>query len=445
MYKSEMILEFNKIKEMLCEHAVSETARQQLSQLEPFLKEQECRMKMEETTGARKILDSVGNPPISTMKEIEKIIILCEKEAMLSPEQLEQVAVFAASCMRMKNYLKKAEVQKIDIAYYGQSICDLSLLQDEINASIQNTVVLNSASTELRSIRRKIETIDMQVKRKLDDLLRSKKNYFAESYVSQRNGHYVVPVKREYKNQISGTVIETSRTGGTYFIEPSVVSKLQAEKNILSIEEENEIRKILYTLTVSVLDYMAEIRMNIEAMTTLDVIFAKAKLSAQMKAIPVVIDTNRTIEIKQGRHPLIRQENCVPLDFSIGNNIKGIIITGPNTGGKTVSLKTVGLLSIMAQCGLHVPVKSGKFCMNNLYLCDIGDGQSITENLSTFSAHITNIINILQTATQDSLVLLDELGSGTDPAEGMGIAIAILEELRQKKCLFVATTYQTVF
>lgn len=441
MNHSEMILEFNLIKNMLADNAVSEAAKEQLLKLVPYLNEGECKAKMEETTEAKKIMESTGTPPLSAMKEIQKIIILCEKGAMLIPEQLECVSLFIASCQRMKAYLKKAEYQNVGIAYYGQSIYDLTDLQQQIIQSIQNGTVSSSANNELKNIRRKMEQISVQIKKKLDDLLRSKKNYFSDSYVSQRNGRYVVPVKKEYKNQISGTVIETSSTGGTYFIEPSAVSKLQDEKNNLSIEEDNEIRKILYMLTGLVEDSIYEIKLNMEAMTTLDVLFAKAKLSIEMKAIPVEVNTERSILIEKGRHPLLNKQECVPLDFSIGENIRGVVITGPNTGGKTVTLKTVGLLSMMAQSGLHVPVKSGKFCMNNLILTDIGDGQSITENLSTFSAHITNIIKILELSNQESLVLLDELGSGTDPAEGMGIAVAILEELRIKGCLFIATTH----
>ncbi|WP_396327290.1 endonuclease MutS2 [Hydrogenoanaerobacterium sp.] len=441
MNKAEIILEFNKIKEMLCGYAMSEPAKQKLSELTPFLSERECRSKMEETTEARRILDSSGNPPLSAIKDIGNILVLCEKGAMLLTEQLECVSTFIASCKRMKGYLKKAESMQVGIAYYGQSICDLSELQGEIEMSIQNAAVLSSASAELRNIRRKIENENMQMKKKLDDLLRSKKNIFSDGYVSLRNGRYVVPVKKEYKNQISGTVVDISGTGGTYFIEPAATSKLQDNINLLKIEEDNEIRKILYTLTALVDAAASEIKINMEAMVTLDIAFAKAKLSIEMDAIAAVVDTARTIEIRQGRHPLLRRDECVPLDFNIGGDTTGVVITGPNTGGKTVALKTVGLLSMMAQSGLHVPIKSGKFCMNNMILCDIGDGQSITENLSTFSAHITNVIDILRSANQDSLVLLDELGSGTDPAEGMGIAISILEELRSKKCLFLATTH----
>jgi DNA mismatch repair protein MutS2 len=222
---------------------------------------------------------------------------------------------------------------------------------------------------------------------------------------------------------------------------PNVVLKLEDELSILEISEDNEIRKILYTLTSMVNDSSISIQMNIEAMETLDFIFAKARLSADMKAVPAEINSSRYISIKNGRHPLLDPKECIPLNFELGNDILGIVITGPNTGGKTVTLKTVGLFAMMAQSGLHIPCESANICLNNNILCDIGDGQSITENLSTFSSHITNIIHILENSDGDSLVLLDELGSGTDPKEGMGIAISILEELHQKKCLFVATTH----
>lgn len=441
MNKSETILEFNKIKEILCTYAISEPAKKKLLNLKPFTHKQEIENHINETTQARYILDNIGTPPLSAMKEIDKIIVLCEKDYMLLPEQLESVASFISSCKRIKSYLKKAESEKVDVAYYGQSIYELSELQTEIETAIQNNTVLNSASNELNNIRRKLQNENENIKNKLHELLRSKKNIFSDSYISQRNGHYTLPIKKEYKNQINGTVIDVSGTGGTYFIEPSSVAKLQNNIIMLEIEEENEIRKILYTLTAFVNDSLAEIKINMEAMVTLDIIFSKAKYSFDINAVPASINTNRIIQIEQGRHPLLKQSECIPLNFSIGGSTKGIVITGPNTGGKTVAIKTVGLLSMMAQSGLHVPVKSGNFCINNSILCDIGDGQSITENLSTFSAHITNIINILNSATSESLILLDELGSGTDPAEGMGIAISILEELRLKNCLFVATTH----
>lgn len=435
-------LEFNKIIDMLCQSAMSERAKTRLSKLKPYMSEVECKEKIQETTDAKRILESQGTPPLAAMTELDKILELSSKGAMLIPEQLLYVAQFLISCRRMKAYLKKAEALQVEIAYYGGSINDLSDLYEEIDRSIRNGYVDDSASPRLRDIRRKLVSIGDQVKAKLESLLRNKKDWFTDSFVSTRNGHFVLPVKKEYRSMITGTVIDTSSTGGTVFIEPAAVQKLQADRSLLAIEEENEVRKILYTLTALVDEQRTAIYVNMDAMETLDFVFAKAKLSLSMKAIPVKVTVNRKIVIKAGRHPLLNQSSCVPLDFEIGEGTNGVIITGPNTGGKTVALKTVGLLSIMAQSGLHVPAAPGsEFCMNNMVLCDIGDGQSITENLSTFSSHIINIIDILGSATNESLVLLDELGSGTDPAEGMGIAVSILEELKRKGCLFVATTH----
>lgn len=434
-------LEFNKVLGILEEHALSEKVRCKIRKLEPFLSESEVSRHLSETTEAKLIMEHYGNPPLSGMNELEKSLVLLGKGTLLMPEQLENIALFLASCRRLKAYLKKAEASSTSVASYGNSINDLSNVEDEINRTVRGGQLDDKASPALADIRRKIANAGIQVKSKLDSLLRNNKIWFSESFVSTRNGHYTLPVKKEYKNQVSGTVIDVSQSGSTYFIEPSAARKLQEEISILHIEEENEVRRILYVLTALVEEHMTFIRINIEAMESLDFIFAKAKLSIEMKAVPLPVSAERKIEIKAGRHPLLKSEKIVPLDFQIGGDCKGVVITGPNTGGKTVALKTIGLLSLMAQSGLHVPAEGGCFTMNNYVLCDIGDGQSITENLSTFSSHITNIIQILHLADDQSLVLLDELGSGTDPAEGMGLAIAIIEELVRKNCLFIATTH----
>lgn len=439
--KSMLALEFDKIKEMLCNNAVSEEAKKKLAELMPSLSESEVTAKTNDTTQARKILDSMGSAPLASMKDINMLLELAEKGAMLIPEQLTQVSLFINACKRMKSFLKRAEALNVSLAGYGGSIDELNGVSGEIQLSIRNNQVEDNASKELKDIRRQMERLNSDIKSKLDAQLRSKKEYFTESYVSIRNGHYVLPVKKEYKHMISGSVLDISSSGSTYFIEPTIVAKLKEELAVQEIAESNEVRRILYSLSAIVAENAYPIRLNMEAMETLDFIFAKAKLSVDMKAVPADININRRIEIKNGRHPLIKREDCVPLNFRVGEGISGIVITGPNTGGKTVALKTVGLLQLMAQSGLHVPCESADLCMNNAVLCDIGDGQSITENLSTFSSHITNIINILNHTTSESLVLLDELGSGTDPAEGMGIAIAILEELQNKHCLFIATTH----
>lgn len=435
-------LEFNIILEKLASFALSNNAKEKLLSLQPVLSERECKDRIQETTEGLKILEGLGNPPIPSMTELDKILDLSTKGSMLIPEQLTIVCSFIASCKRMINYLKKAETLTVSIASYGKAFYPLEMLFDEINRSIRNDMVEDNATSALCNIRRTIENAKASIKLKLDSILRSKKEYLADGYVVTRNGKFVLPVKKEYKNQVAGTVIDTSNTGSTCFIEPTAIRKLQDELTCLEIDEDNEIRKILYTLTALVESYISELKINMECMEKLDYIFAKAKLSMEMKAIPVPITTERRFVIKQGRHPLLNSKLCVPLDFEIGGETSGVVITGPNTGGKTVTLKTVGLLSLMAQSGLHVPVAQGSvFCMFGNVLCDIGDGQSIEENLSTFSAHITNIIDILRNVSRESLVLLDEVGSGTDPAEGMGIAISILAELRDRNCNFVATTH----
>jgi Mismatch repair ATPase (MutS family) len=435
-------LEFDIIKNMLAETAFTQYAKDKFLALTPSLSVDECVARMRETTDAKEILTTFGSPSFSSTAELDKILVTAEKDGMLVPEQLGAVMIFLVSCRRMKLYLKKAEVTGLELSFYGNSIYELTSLYDELYRTIRNNIVDDSASPALKNIRRKIISSSESIKGKLDAILKGKKEYFSDGYVTMKAGRYVLPVKKEYRSQVSGTVVEISNSGGTYFVEPTAVQKIQNDIALLRVEEDSEIRKILYTLTSFVADSAAEIRTNKECIETLDFIFAKAKMSVSMDALPPALTSDRKIVIKKGRHPLIDKRICVPLDFEIGEGISGIIITGPNTGGKTVALKTVGLMSIMAQCGLHLPTSEGSsFCLHDQILCDIGDGQSITENLSTFSSHITNIISILQNATHESLVMLDELGSGTDPMEGMGLAVSILEELISLKCLFIATTH----
>lgn len=442
MILAKEILEFGKVLEMLSECAVSERAKKELQGLEMILNQSQLEIKMRETTEARKLLDSLGMPPLSSMKGLERMTKEVEIGTMLEPETLIEIASFIKATRQMKRYLGRGEYLECELALYGRGFYSLDVLEEEIERSIRNGGVDSEASPTLRSLRRSIELKKEMMKSKLEKIIQAKKNYLADSYILNRNGHYVIAVKKEYKHQVEGQCFDTSRSGNTVFIEPAILGKLQEELNMLEIEESNEVRRILYTLTNEVEAYLAEIKGNMEMMLALDIAFAKGKLSANMKGRAVELVTDRQIMIKQGRHPLLPAASCVPLDFEIGGEVKGIIITGPNTGGKTVALKTIGLLSMMVQCSLHVPVGEGsKFAMHNEILCDIGDGQSIEENLSTFSAHIKSITAILERVTNESLVLLDELGSGTDPKEGMGIAIAILEALRQNAGLFVATTH----
>lgn len=435
------MLEFGRIIEQLKEYAYTDKAKEKFQQLRPYTNEKEILIETRDTTEARKILDTLGTPPMVSMKDIRKIVEAAERSELLSVEELEKIRQYAVSCKRLKSFLLKSIEMNLNISSYGAGIDELEVVRAEIENAIRGGRVDDYASKELRDIRRKMENVTSSIKQKLENLLRSKKDCFSESFVSNRNGHFTLPVKKECKFQISGSVIDTSSSGATYFIEPTIVSKLKDDLAILELEENNEVRKILYTLTNYVDEFSKEILLNLDYMEELDYIFAKGKLSAHMNAVCASMNTNRFLSLKNARHPLIPRDKCVPLNIEFSDGINGIVITGPNTGGKTVALKTVGLLSVMAQCGLHVPCEEAKFPIFSQVLCDVGDNQSITENLSTFSAHIKNVIEIMKVVDDNSLVLMDELGSGTDPAEGMGIAIAILEELRESHCIFMATTH----
>lgn len=435
-------LEFNRIKEKLKEFTHSDTVKDEIDNLKAFLSEDECLRKIRETTASRKIVDSLGLPPLPYSNNVINIIELCDKGDVPTPEQLIIVQTFADSCGKMVKYLERSEYLDIRISSFGKSMSDLSFIKDEIGRCIRNDEVDSRASDMLSKLRSEIEKAESDVRTKAESMLRRNPKWFSENYVSKRNGHYVLPVKKQFKSQFSGSVIETSGSGGTYFMEPSSVGKLQSELEDMRMREEDEVRRILYELSALICDHEFEIKRNIDMTDQLDLIFAKGRLSQAMDGTEPKISTNRQIKINKGRHPLLDPEQCVPLDFIMDENISGVIITGPNTGGKTVALKTVGLLSLMAQCGLHIPADEGSILtMHSSYMCDIGDNQSISENLSTFSAHMTNIIRILKDVDSESLVIMDELGSGTDPAEGMGIAMAVLEELRRSGCMFLVSTH----
>lgn len=435
-------LEFDTIRAQLSEHAVSDNVKTRCLMVQPSLSEAEVKRWQNETTQARRIIESAGTPPLPTMENLQKTLALVEADAMLVPEQLLHVTAFLAACRRMKQYLKKAETTGDEVAFYGGSLGELPALSEEIERCIINGSVDSRASAELHGIRRQMDNTRDQIKEKLDGLLRKNKGWFSESFVSVRNNRFTLLVKREYKSSVPGTLVEMSHTGGTCFIEPASVGKLTGVLATLEVEEDCEVRRILYTLTAMISEELTHFKLNIELLETLDFLFAKGKLSIAMDASPATVTTDRTIRIIAARHPLIDPAVAVPLDFEIGGAVTGVVITGPNTGGKTVALKTVGLLSLMVQSGLHVPANEmSTFSMHHQVLCDIGDGQSIQENLSTFSAHMKNIIDILQKTDHESLVLLDELGSGTDPAEGMGLAVAIVDTLCGKGCLFVVTTH----
>jgi len=435
-------LEFPAVLAMLQEHAVSDTARHTITQLEPYLQEAVCQQKMAETTSARRVLDALGSPPLPMMKALDETLRLSEIGAMLTPDQLTGVALFAAACKRMTAYLTRCATQDAALASYSQAIAPLTDLQTDIENSVAEDRIYDEASALLRDLRRKKVYLESKIKEKLNQIRQTRKQYLADDYITNRGGHYVLPVQRRYQHQFGGTVIDASSTGATVFMEPNAISALQGDMAGIITQEDAEERRILYTLSAQVAQNAQAISRNMNTMASLDVLFAKAKLSAAMGANAVQIGGQRRLSIIMGRHPLLHRDTCVPLTITMEAENRGVIITGPNTGGKTVAIKTVGLLTLMAQCGLHIPCGEQSYiAMQDACWCDIGDSQNITQNLSTFSGHIKNVIRILENASPDSLVLMDELGSGTDPAEGMGIAIAVLEELRLRGCMFLVTTH----
>lgn len=441
MKQNEKILEFNKIKERWLTLAMTENAKKMIEEAEPILVERELTARLRETTESRELLEKCGNPPLVALEGMEEIQMIAARGECLSPYQLTQVVNALVAVRRMMDYLERGKGYQNSLAYYGENLNELAELKNEIVASIYNDEVSDKASMYLQQLRRDIAQCEDRMREKADQMIRSNKECMSDSFSTIRNGHVCIPVKKEYKFRIPGSVIDKSSTGNTLFIEPIASAKYYEELQLLRIAEEDEVRRILYTLTVAVDEQAEVLREDIRTMEKLDYAFSKGKLSLDYAGIAPEIVQDRVIRLTNARHPLLERETCVPLQFEIGNGVQGIVITGPNTGGKTVAIKTVALCCMMAQCGLHVPAERAEVCMCSNFLCDIGDGQNLAENLSTFSAHITNVLDILSKVNTQSLVIMDELGSGTDPQEGMGIAVAILEELRKSGALFLVTTH----
>lgn len=438
---SARMLEFDKVIEQLVELANTENAKKKIRELSPSLSESEVKTQLRTTTEARIMLEKCGTPPVTALAEIPELITIAEKGGCLTPDQLEKIAINLTAVRRLKDYLNKGKAYDIGLPYYEENLDPLDDIREEINAKIRSGRVDDYASKLLKSLREEIDRAENKMREKADAAIRANKDCVSDNFSTTRNGHICIPVKKEYKFRVSGSVIDKSSTGNTLFIEPAAVAKIFEELQELRIDEENEERRILYTLTVMLSDKAETIAANNTTIEKLDYLFAKGKLSLAQDGTEPRINTERYIKLVNGRHPLMDKNVNVPLQFSVGNGINGVIITGPNTGGKTVAIKTVALNCLMAQCGLHVSCEEAEICMNNMILCDIGDGQNMSENLSTFSAHITNVLSILKKADAESLVIMDELGSGTDPAEGMGIAIAILQELKKSGALYLVTTH----
>ena len=442
MTQDMITLEYDKIIELLTQQAISAAAKERLSETRPIMNEELCAARMEETTAALRVLNGAGLPPLSETEGTQSCLDEAVRGGMLLPGQLSEVMRFCTTVRRLSRYLEGVRAFSAGIASRCAECPDLSETEEEIGRSVREDSVLDDASPALRDLRRRRERAETEVREKLNRVLLHHRAALADGYITERNGCYVVPVLKRFQSTFPGRVVDTSSKGNTVFMEPSAVRELREELDRLAVETDAEERRILWALSDRVASQEAAFRDAIRVMADVDALFARAKLSEAMGAGPVRLTAERHIRLVKARHPLLSRETCVPLDLELGFPDTGIAVTGPNTGGKTVCLKTVGLLTLMAQSGLHIPCAEGtEICMADRVLCNIGDSQSISQNLSTFSGHMTNMIRILEQCSRDSLVLLDEPGSGTDPAEGSGIAAAVLTELTRRRCFFMVTTH----
>lgn len=434
-------IEFHKIKEIWTEYALTEGAKKKIKDMVPSLSESGVKTAQRETSEARLLLEKAGNPPLTAMEGMCEIAQLAGKGVCLTVEQLEKGADHLTAVRRLKEYLNRCKMFETGLPYYEENLEAMPEVCEEIHEKLRGGKVDDYASKLLKNLRAEIQKLEEKMMKKAEGVLKKNQAYFSEQFCTTRNGRICVPVKKEYRQKVVGSVVDKSSTGNTLFIEPAEAGACFEELSQLRMDEENEVRRILYELSSYFADAEEIMEENVKTIEKLDFIFSKGKLSLHYDGTEPEIHLERYIRIHKGRHPLMEKEKNVPLEFEIGRGTNGVIITGPNTGGKTVAIKTVALNCYMAQCGLHVAAEEAEICMNSQYLCDIGDGQNLSENLSTFSAHITNVLKILQRAGRESLVIMDELGSGTDPAEGMGIAIAILKELKKSGAIYLVTTH----
>lgn len=440
------ILEYNKIIDRLTEKATSEQGRKLTAALTPMTDQSAIEKAQTETADALGRLFRKGSTSFGGNKDLGFSIKSLEVGSTLSIAELLRIASFLENVNRIKAYGRKeredALTDSLDV--YFDELEPLTLLSGEIRRCIlSEEEIADDASPSLKRIRRSMSITNDRIHSQLASMINgSYRTYLQDAVVTMRNNRYCIPVKSEYKGQVSGMVHDQSSTGSTFFIEPAAVVSLNNELRELEIKEQEEIEIILADLSAQAGMHTDVLLRDQKAMTMLDFIFAKASLAMEQNAAMPIFNTEHRIRIRQGRHPLLDKKKVVPIDIELGKNFDLLIITGPNTGGKTVSLKTVGLLTLMGQSGLHIPAldRCELSIFNEVY-ADIGDEQSIEQSLSTFSSHMTNIVSILQTADSDCLCLFDELGAGTDPTEGAALAIAVLDHLHGRGIRTMATTH----
>ena len=446
MKQAIQILEFNKIKQTVDSLCACSLGQKRVEYLSPSIDEKQVEYSLNQSDEALKILLALGEAPLGGVTDITEAIKRAKISAMLSAQELLGISRLLYAVSQLKTFSERLNEIKVDAPIFSSqvnSLVSLNSLQTAINDCIDETgYILDSASSELRSIRRSIQSTEARIKEKLNHVVSERRNKLTDGIVTIRNERYVVPVRAEAKNTFGGTVHDQSSSGNTYFIEPKEVVDLNNKLQEYHVEERREIERILRALTEEVKKFVDALAVNVEVLGEIDFMFAKGKYARLINGTRPKMNTKGIIRLVAARHPLIDQKVVVPNDIELGDEYTTIVITGPNTGGKTVTLKTVGLLTLMAQAGLLIPAhETSQLAIFDHVFADIGDEQSIEQSLSTFSSHMTNIVRIMERLTVNSLILFDELGAGTDPKEGASLAISILDYVKVRGARTIATSH----
>ena len=443
--KSIRTLELPAVLEVLAQKAVSEAARERCRKLYPSSDLDEVRRLLDETDAARTRLGLYGSPAFSGVKDVSAALTRADHGGMLNTRELLDIAGLLTASRRVSEYDRDRQGEATVLDHYFSALHTNKYLEDRIRGAIlDEETIADTASPELADIRRKMRVAATKGRQILQRIISSPSyaKVLQEALITQRDGRFVVPVKAECKGSLPGLVHDISSSGATLFVEPMGVVQANNELKELQAREEREIERILRQLSADCGDQMENILYDYDILVHLDVIFARAQLSYQMSAARPEVRRRGGIVLRRARHPLLDPAKAVPISVELGQQFDTLVMTGPNTGGKTVTLKTLGLLCLMAQCGLHIPADDGSVVrVFDRVLADVGDEQSIEQSLSTFSAHMANIVQILQQADEQSLLLFDELGAGTDPVEGAALAIAVIQEVRSRGALTAATTH----
>ncbi|MED3945164.1 endonuclease MutS2 [Priestia aryabhattai] len=443
------VLEFNKVKEQLQKKVASSLGREKVANLIPSTQYEEVVKWQEATDEATTVLRLRGNVPLGGIFDVRPSVKRAEIGGTLSSNELLDVASTIYAARQVKQFIEQVvedeDLQLPIITEHIEKLMPLPDVEQTIKMSIdENGTVLDGASDQLRGIRQKLRSTESRIREKLESLIRSSsaQKMLSDAIVTIRNERFVIPVKQEYRSAYGGIVHDQSSSGATLFIEPQAIVTLNNELQEAKVKEKQEIERILIALTVQVAEVANELRQNVYLLGELDFMFAKGRYSHELKASKPKMNDRGYIKLVKAKHPLIAQEDVVANDIELGDQYTSIVITGPNTGGKTVTLKTLGLFTLMAQAGLQIPALDGsEMAVFKHVFADIGDEQSIEQSLSTFSSHMVNIVDILQKVDHESLVLFDELGAGTDPQEGAALAISILDQVYERGARVVATTH----